>query len=687
MGFVIGIDVGGTHSDIVATDGYVMKTAKVQTTSDPTDGVTEGLEMIAQAYEMSLEKLLANCDRFIYGSTTATNMFISRKLPKLGLLATMGHRDVLWYRDGYKPDRWNLRMPPLWTLTPRYLRQTVEERVNYRGEVLVPLSEQNVRQAVEHLKKQGIEALSICFLWSFLHPEHERRAKEIAERILGPEIPVVISCDVLPTIQEWERTFCTTLSAGIVKAVGAHLKRLRDVLKARGFKRELLIMQCSGGCAGIDAILKVPIYMVASGPAGAPLAGVFYGQMNGFNDILTLDMGGTSFDVCIIPDRKIDLTKYKRLENEPIAVPSVDVHTIGAGGGSISWIDPGGALRVGPNSAGSIPGPACYGKGGEEPTVTDAYLVLNYINPDYFLGGRTKLNPALAEKSIREKIAEPLGMDVVAAATRIVEITNSQMAEAMRLVSIQRGIDPRPFTVVVGGGAGPVQATRLAEELGVRSVFVPRAPGVLSALGMISANLKHERLGAFNAPANNADLDALSGVYKDMEASLMEQFKAEGIPEKQVEYRRFVDTRYVGQIYELDTEIPRFEKYDPLHLEVIIKKFEEDHETLYHYRMPGFAVEFMSCRVEGIGKITPLQLEETPDAGPDPSTALKERRPVYLPGKGDFVEVNIYDGDRLQFGNMIEGVAIVETKGSTLGIWENQKLVVNKYGDFEITIK
>ena len=509
MAYVAAIDIGGTHTDCVASDGRTVKVAKVPTTANPTEGVVNGVEMLADKFGTDLGALLGSCERFVYGSTTATNIFVQRRLPKIGLLCTEGHRDILWFREGNKPDRWNLRAPPPWSLLDRHLRRPVSERIDQAGEVVVPLAEQSVREAAGRLRDEGVEAVAIAFLWSFLNPAHERRAQEIAREELGDGVPVVASVDILPVIREWERTFCTVLSAGIMVETRAHLESFRDRMKELGLKGEPLVMQCNGGHATIDAILKNPLPLVASGPAGGALAGVYYGELTDSADVMTIDTGGTSFDVCVLPGRSIPITRGKRLENEPIAIPSVDVHTIGAGGGSIAWLDAGGALRVGPQSAGANPGPACYGRGGTEPTLTDAFVHLGYINPDYFLGGRTALQPTLADRAIQEKIAAPLGLDVTGAAARIVEIMNSRLAGAMGLLSVERGIDPRPYTLLVGGGAGPLQACTLASRLGIARVIVPRWPGVLCASGLMRADvtaqpgarLQHHRRGGRSGQA------------------------------------------------------------------------------------------------------------------------------------------------------------------------------------------
>ena len=686
MAYVAAIDIGGTHTDCVASDGRAVKVAKVPTTEDPTHGVVNGIEMLADKFGTDLTTLLGACERFVYGSTTATNIFVQRRLPKIGLLCTRGHRDVLWFREGNKPDRWNLRAPPPWSLLDRYLRRPVSERIDQAGAVIVPLDEDGVRQEARRLRDEGVEALAIAFLWSFLNPDHERRAQAIAREELSGGIPVVASVDILPVMREWERTFCTVLSAGIMVETRAHLESFRDRMSELGLKGEPLVMQCNGGHATIDAILENPLPLVASGPAGGALAGVYYGEQTDSADVMTIDTGGTSFDVCVLPGRSIPITRGKRLENEPIAIPSVDVHTIGAGGGSIAWLDAGGALRVGPQSAGANPGPTCYGRGGTEPTLTDAFVHLGYINPAYFLGGRTAIQPALADRAIAEKIAAPLGLDITGAAARIVEIMNSRLAGAMQLLSVERGIDPRPYTLLVGGGAGPLQACTLASRLGIARVIVPRWPGVLCASGLMRADVTHNLVRSFNTTAEAADLARLSALYDEMERALTRTLEGEGIAPEDMTLRRFIDARYSGQVYEIETPVPSAETLTQAHLDGIVAAYEDAHDTLYHYRMEGYPVEFVSCRVEAVGQVDAVTPEELPAAGPDPSAAVKGSRLAYLPDEGRFEPVETFDGERLEPGNRISGTAIIETEGSTLVVWNDQRLTVNRYGDFEIDI-
>lgn len=686
MGYVISIDVGGTHTDIVCSDGHGIKVLKVPSIPGrDTEAVLNGLGLAAQTYGVSVEELLVNCERLTYGSTIATNMFLQHKVHKAGLLATKGHRDALYFGDLYKSDVWNMHVPPPWEIVPRCLRLGIEERVNYKGVVLTPLNEGEVRDAARRFRDEKVEAVAICFLWSFLNPAHEQRAREIIKEEL-PGIPVIISYDVLPVMREWERTFCTALSAAVMPGLELHLTEFQQECIKTGLKRKPLIAQSSGGVATVEAILRKPLNSILSGPAGGAAAGVFYSERSGSKDILTIDMGGTSFDVCFLEDSKIPITKTKKIEEQPFAIPCVDIHTIGAGGGSIAWIDTGGALQVGPESAGAVPGPACYGRGGQEPTVTDAFLLLGYIDPNFFLGGRIRLHPELAEKAVSEKIARRLGMNPHEIAWPIIDLVNHRMANAMRVVSLWRGIDVASCALVVGGGAGPLVAGKLAEEVGIKRIFVPREPGGLCALGTLTSNLKHEAVGVYAFDADKADAESLTKLYEDLERANEELLLAEGIPKEKIKHERLIDARYVSQLYELETPVPRLPKYEPKDIPQIASLFEEMHDKLYHYKLPGALIQFVSCRVESAGEVGKIKLEEMPFAGANAGPALKSKRSIYSPEKGGFVEVPVYDCVKLRYGNVIDGLAVVESEGSTLIVWENQRLTVDNYGDFILDV-
>ncbi|MSO69871.1 MAG: hydantoinase/oxoprolinase family protein, partial [Alphaproteobacteria bacterium] len=417
MGHVLGIDIGGTFTDFSLVDdrGRITLWKEASTPKDPSQGIKTGLNNLAKARGLSLAAFLNGLDLFVHGSTIATNTVIQRNGPKIGLICTEGFRDVIFLRNGFKPERFNWNLKPPEDFVPRYLRLGVTERIDYKGDVITPLDATSVQQATRALKAENVKAVAVALLWSIVNPAHERMVKELIEREM-PGVPVVLSSDVLPAIREWERTCSTLLSAYVLPGISTYLRELERYLKESGLKRPLLIIQLNGGCASVENVLRKPIYALASGPAAGPAAALHCAQRENLSDVIAVDMGGTSFDVCMVTGGQATMTKEMRVEDMPVGVAAVDVHSIGAGGGSIAWVDKGGALQVGPRSAGADPGPACYAQGGAEPTVTDANVVLGYINPDYFLGGRRKIDPALSRAAIERAVAKPLGIGIEEAA-------------------------------------------------------------------------------------------------------------------------------------------------------------------------------------------------------------------------------------------------------------------------------
>ena len=444
--------------------------------------------MLCQKTKLPLSDFLGRLDLFVHGQTIATNTVIQRNGPKTAVLCTEGFRDVIHFRDGFKPQRYNIQLQPPKDFVPRYLRIPVVERVNYKGDILKALDEESVFEAIKTLKKEKVEAVAVSFLWSVVNASHERRVKEILKAEL-PEIPVVASSDALPIIREWERTTCTILSAYVLPGISKYMIELEDWLHSNGFKHPLLVMQLNGGTSTVSKLLEKSINAIASGPAAAPMAGLFASKRMDVDNVITVDMGGTSFDVSLVTKGAPSLTRDLKIHENPVGVAAVDVHSIGAGGGSMAWIDPGGALMVGPQSAGAEPGPAAYNQGGTKPTCTDANLVLGYINPDFFLGGRRAVDISLSEKAIKQHIADPLGLTVPEAAHGIFRIINNNMVDAIRVVSVERGIDPRHYSLVSGGGAGNIHAGMLGSTLGMKQVLIPRYSGVFCSFGMIVSDV------------------------------------------------------------------------------------------------------------------------------------------------------------------------------------------------------
>ena len=528
MGMRLGIDIGGTFTDFVlATERGGLEVWKTPSTpAAPEQAVFEGVRELAEQQGIEVGHFVANCDHIIHGTTIATNTIINRSGPKMGILHTDGFRDILYLRDGYKPDRYNLQLMPPEPLIPRHLRLGVSERILYTGEVEEPLDEDSVRRALAHFRKEGVSSVAVCLMWSMVNPLHEQRIKEILAEEL-PEAYASLSVDILPRIREYPRACATVLSAYVGPAIEDYLTKIADFFRSNGYQKDLLIMQVTGGSARVPEIQKRPVLAVGSGPAAGPPASLFIGAKEHENDQMLVEMGGTSFEVSMITGGEIPMSTDMELAGYPLGVAAVDVHSIGAGGGSIAWIDAGGMLRVGPHSAGAAPGPACYGQGGKEPTVTDANLILGYINPENFLGGRMTLDREAAERALAT-VGEKLGMNAVETAAAVYRIINTEMVGAMRAVSVMRGVDPRGYTVIVGGGAGGLHAAKIAQELGVRKAICPTVAGGLCAFGMLAADVSHSYLTTRPMDTGNMDTAVVNKIYREMEERALEELGSQG---------------------------------------------------------------------------------------------------------------------------------------------------------------
>ena len=495
MSYRIGVDIGGTFTDFTVVDRNGEMTLWKQDTNPaaPTQAIEAGLHAVAGELGKTLQELLSETVLFVHGTTIATNTLIQRNGPKVGLLCTKGFRDVLYLRDGFKPERFNIHMEHPGTFVDRYLRLGVPGRIGPSGVEITPLDEDAVRDAARVFKAEKVDSIAIGFLWSILNPAHEQRAKAILAEEL-PGLPAICSSDVLPEIREWERTSSAVLSAYVLPGIKDYLSSLEKLLASSGYGRGPLIMQINGGCASVQEIIRRPVNVLASGPAAAPAAAAALVSGQDDKNVITIDMGGTSLDVCLIRDGRAAMSRNVQVEEQPIGVPAVEVRSIGAGGGSIGWIDNGGALRVGPRSAGARPGPAAYGAGGTEPTVTDANVVLGLLEPSAFLGGRRQLDKQKATDAVVRRIGDPLGISAIEAAAGMIRVVNANMVGAIRGVSVERGIDPRGFTLVAGGGAGGLHAVGLARELGMRSVMIPREAGTLCSFGMIVTDVRLDEL-------------------------------------------------------------------------------------------------------------------------------------------------------------------------------------------------
>jgi N-methylhydantoinase A len=672
----LGIDIGGTFTDFVVADddGSVSLFKEPSTPDAPERAIADGLSALAAGRGETVADLLGATRLLVHGTTIATNQVIQRTGPALGLLCTEGFRDVLHYRDGFKPERFNVRFSPPRPFIGRELRLGVRERVDATGAVVTPLDEGSVRAAAAEFRARGIEGVAVAFLWSILRPDHEHRAAEIVREEM-PGARVVCSADVLPEIREWERTSAAVLSAYVLPGVEAYLLRLRDELAAAGLARPPLIMQLNGGCAPIDEILARPVYVLHSGPAAAPAAAAAHAGRLGLRDVVSVDMGGTSFDVCLIRDGVGEASRSVTVEGQPVGVSAVEVHSVGAGGGSIASVDDGGALTVGPRSAGSVPGPAAYGAGGREPTVTDANIVLGYLVPEHFLGGRRTLRADLAREAVRCHVAEPLEMDLEQAAAGIVRIVNTNMVAAIRAVSVERGIDPRRLALVCGGGAGALHAGALAAELGIDRVVIPRQAGTFCAYGMTVTDVRHDLVAALHGTDRSIDRGRLTSTIASLEEDGRAKLRAQGFIPEQIELRRAVDARYRNQVHELTIPIAATTgSYSDADVAEIAGRFHAEHARLFEYAREDIEIEFLHWRITATGRL-PVSGVAVHDAAGDAEVARLGWREAYLPATRTMVSFAVYDAERLPVGAELVGPAIAVGATTTILVADGDRLL------------
>jgi N-methylhydantoinase A/oxoprolinase/acetone carboxylase beta subunit/N-methylhydantoinase B/oxoprolinase/acetone carboxylase alpha subunit len=660
--YEFGIDIGGTFTDVVcrASDGSVRLTKIPTTRDDPSRAVLVALENARAAWGLRLEHIT----RFTHGTTAATNAVLERKGARIGLITTEGFKDVLEIGRQMRHQMYDLILspePPVF-LAPGRFRKEVRERIGATGEVVVPLDEQSVRTALTELGRQGIEALAVCLLFSFLDPTHEHRVREIAAEIL-PGVPVSLSSDVDPAFREYERTCITAFDATIKPIVSDYLANLEAGLSRVGVRAPLQVMQSRGGLASWRVARQRPVRLFLSGPAAGVIGGLSVGMAAGFADQITVDIGGTSCDIALISDRKPLIRAEGEIDGFTVRVPMVDVTAIGSGGGSIAWLDAAGSLRVGPESAGGDPGPACYARGGVRPTVTDASVVLGYLDAATFAGGTMRLDPARARQAIIQHIAEPLGMSVEQAALGIHRVLNAQMAEAIRLVSIGRGIDPRGYALIPLGGAGPMHATALAEELGMRVIVVPPHPGVLAAAGLLGAPVEHEVSAAFPRPLDDVSLQDVRQGLQPLDARCSELMRQEAETDDRVEISHYADVCYIGQSYHLQVPL---DATRPDALAQVYRDFQAAHDRVYghHTVSPARIVNLRSVhRVGAVRVETGPAVAHSLDTQPAQDAT---HRPIWIRQAGEAVEAAIWQRDLMTPGTSIPGPAIIAQADTTI---------------------
>ena len=693
MAYRFGVDIGGTFTDIALIDeatGQVHNGKVLSTPHDPSLGFIEAVERLVREHDVSPEGV----DYIVHATTVATNAIIEGKVAATGFITTEGFRDMLEIARQIRPELYNLQFEKPKPLVPRHRCYGVVERLDARGEVLVPLDEEGLRQAASELKQAGVESLAVCFLHAYANPAHERRAGQVLAEVF-PEAMVSLSSQVAPEFREYLRASTTVINGCIRPVVARYLQKIEERLQVAGFAAELLVMQSGGGVYTAAAAQEQPVYMVESGPAAGVIAAAHLGQALGYDKVISFDMGGTTAKAGLVQGGEPSVTKdyevgataqsgvgASRGAGYPIRTPVIDLVEIGAGGGSIAWVDPGGILRVGPESAGADPGPVCYGRGGTQPTVTDANLVLGRLSADYFLGGEIALDAAAAEAAIAEHCAEPLGMDAVAAAHGIVEIANAAMVNALRLVSVQRGYDPRDFALVGFGGAGPAHANRLAALTEIPVAVIPKSPGTASALGLLVTDLKHDYATTVIRRMDGVEPELLEGIFAELEGRGRETLAREGMDAAAMDFRRQADLRYVGQSHELTVGLAGG-PMDGEQLERMLGEFHCAHERAYGFSAPGEEVELVNLRLSAVGRIAKPALAALARADGDP--VEKGRRPVYFAERGGFVDCPVYDRYDLGAGAEIAGPAIVEEVDSTTTVHPGYGVAIDAYGQMILT--
>jgi N-methylhydantoinase A len=683
MGLKIAIDVGGTFTDFIFFDGEgELRIHKVLSTpDDPSIAVVAGLREIAEVMAPSggFAAFIASVDTIVHGTTVTTNATLTHTGAVSGLLTTQGVRDALEMRRGIRERQYDNRFTNVKPLVPRYLRAGIGGRLNRNGVEEVPLSVDDIERAIALFRDEGVEAVSICFMNAFANPAHERAAAAIVQREL-PEAYLSVSSDLLPSIRFYERISTTALNSYVGPKLNRYLDRLVKRLKEHGFAGLLLIMQSNGGVVSPQVARDKAALTLLSGPAGGPGAGLFYARAVGADCCITTDMGGTSFEASVAFGAPTTVNDGE-IARHKIALPMLDIHTIGAGGGSIGWLDEGGMLRMGPQSAGALPGPACYGKGGTQPTTTDANLLLGYLDPDYFAGGKMRLDPDAARRAIATSIAEPMKLTVEEAAAGMYRVACNNMAQGVREVTIKRGYDPREFPFIAAGGAGPIHSCLICNELEIPLQIVPRSSSVLCAFGILLSDLKHDFVRTIVARLDALDWVRLGGVVDGMRVAGDTALDDEGIPAARRRYIVRFDCRYIKQYHEVSFAVAdaAFAARDA---DAIATAFHREHNRLYGYSLEAekTPVELINVRLQAIGTTVAPRWAEQRREGTNADHACKGERSVYIPETMAFQPVPIYDGHRLRAGNRIIGPAMIESETTATFVSSGYDCLVDRYG-------
>lgn len=686
---LIGVDVGGTFTDLVLTDigRGITATHKVPTTpDDPSQGILRGVIELCDRQGVARDKV----DYIFHGTTIATNAVLEYDGSPTGMITTAGYRDIIHIGRHQRPQNYSIMQEIPWQDRPlvrRRHRKTVSERcVPPTGAVLTPLDEEQVRAAARALKAEGVQSVSICFLFSYLNPAHEERAREIVQEEF-PEAFVTTSASVSPQFREFERFTTTAMNAFVGPKVRDYVSNLETRIRSADLKANLRIMGSNGGVATAAMVSERPVLTLLSGPAAGVLGGAWTGALSGRRKLITFDVGGTSADIGIVTDGRFSEATARDtwIAGYPMLVPMIDVHTIGAGGGSIAYVDAGGAFRVGPRSAGARPGPAAYGRGGTEPTVTDANVVLGRLDKDNFLGGGMVLDEVAARRAIAG-LAARLGMTELEAAEGILTIVNANMANAIRSRTVQKGIDPREYTLVAFGGAGPLHGAEVAAMLGIPEVIVPPYPGITSAVGLLTTDLRYDAIKTEFQVEGAIDLAKLNADFAAMERAMRAQFAADGLSDSTIRFERAGDLRYVGQGYELRVAFPAG-NLDEASLAAIWEAFHRQHEMEYGHRFPEGRIEIVNIRLTGIGSIPKIDKPATPSGTSVEAALVRTGRGVFRDDDElKSLPTAFYRRDALPVGAPITGPAIVLQMDSTTVVPPGATAVLDAAGNLLIRL-
>jgi len=678
--FTIGVDVGGTFTDLVAIDeaGRTVFAKSPSTPADQSIGVMAGLEQLARRLSLSASEMLTQTQRLVHGTTVATNALLERKGARVALLTTEGHRDIIEMREGLKPNRYDLRSPPPEPLVARQLRFGIRERLRPTGEVLTPLDENSLGEAIAAIKTSGVTSVAICFLHAYRNPAHEIAAAERVRRAL-PDVNVCLSSDVLPQIKEYERVSTTVVNAYVGPVVRRYLERLEARLVEAGLKGSLFIILSHGGMAPVEEAARLSAATVLSGPAGGISGCRRCADMLGLKDLVAFDMGGTSTDISLVADGRVTLSADGGLAGERIALRSLDIASIAAGGGSIAAVDRGGIFRVGPESAGAMPGPAAYGHGGLAATVTDANIVLGYLDANAFMGGARPLDVGAAEAAI-DRLAAAINISRIEAAAGIFRLVNLRMADGIRLMTVRRGVDPRRFALLSFGGAAGLHAVELARQLDIARIIVPTTASVLSAWGMLTSDLRYELTRTHFESGARSTAEEVRAIFAELEARATKRLR--GWFDGPIAVERSAEMRYGEQIFEIDVPLDGVDFNSPALIEQIEARFHRRHEELYTYASPEQEVVFVNARVAAVGAVSVPGQKAGAAISTAPSTPRGRRKAWF----GAWREVDVYALDDLRPGQTLQGPAIIEAETTTVVINDGDALSVNSLGWLDIRV-